>query len=432
MAHLRILAVADTHVDDRIALAGMNPADPETGEPLVLAQARRDLAWVAEVARAERVDLILHAGDVYERPRPSPASEAVAANAFDAWCDVAPVIVITGNHDTPQGSDAHALEPLRYRRPGRLHVVDRPAPLAVLRGLHGPRITILDPSDERADGPHRLATVYPIPYPRRAYLAGLVDGVEETNGAISAALDRVMLAHAAAARAARANGTAAVMLGHGTLRGASYSAYQTVPLTDVQIGTEHFDAFDLHVWGHLHQRQDAPGWAGRFGAFVGGLNRHDFGEEGEAKGVYICDVSTGGGSTHVERAFIENPHARIFQTLTAEAFEASMLGDPTFEPVRGAIAASVVWRIVGEVDEARSEAINARVRGLKAAGVLIKNETEVARVERTRVAIERPDLGIFGAVAAACNSRPDLAPNADAITSRVAELRAARLEKVSA
>lgn len=429
MALKKILAVSDTHVDDRLTLAGLTPTDPTTGEPLVLAQARRMLAWVAQVARREGVDLIVHCGDAYERPRPSPASEAVFAQALDAWCEIAPVVVLLGNHDRPHGTDAHALEPLRHRRPSRLYIADRPealgvyaqrgAPSAAHFDLEGQRVVnfYVAPLGHKSEPP--MFAVFPVPYPSRSYIAERMEGTgaadELATGALSQALDRVILAHAVQADQMR---VPTVLLGHGTLTGAEYREYQTVPLSDLQIRTEHFERFTVSAWGHLHKRQDAPGHAGRVHGYVGSPDRHDFGEEDEPKGVTIFEVD----DAHVGRPatgwrFEEYPGARAFLTLTADEFESPL----------GALTEGSIVRVTGDVDEARFEAIAAQVRRLKNAGAIVRNDCAVVREDRARVKDVAAELGMRGALVAACESRPDLTPNTQTILERVAQLRGGAL-----
>lgn len=180
---LTILACADLHVDDKVTLAGLTPRDPETGEPSVLADARRTLRWIGEVAKQEQVAAIFVAGDVFERPTPSPAAVAVVAEEFSRWCDYRPVYVLLGNHDRPKGDGVHALEPLRWVGRGNLRIIDRPDPFMLSIG-YGIR-------------------VYPVPYPSASRLAAESASAEHTSAAVSNALDAIIAARAAKAVEAR-------------------------------------------------------------------------------------------------------------------------------------------------------------------------------------------------------------------------------------
>lgn len=401
---MRILATADIHLCTQTSIAGMSPIDAATGLPLVLVQAQRTLDWIAEVAELHQVDLVLIAGDLYERPRPSPAAEAVAAEWLACLCETAPVALLLGNHDRGNGPEAHALEPLKHLRPVRLTVIDRPEPVTIGSGGCDVRI-------------------YPVPYPSRSYLAAQTASPEETAGAMSRALDEIMLAHATAARTQPYEGLP-ILLGHGTLRGAAYNAYQTVPLTDVQIGCDHFQAFDLAVWGHLHQRQRAPGctWAGDAAesfthGYVGSPMRQDFGEEGEAHGVSILDNEAGGWRCH----FVRNPVDRHFWTTGPDGLG---FWDPDAEG--GGIVPDSIVRVVGETSPERYDQVARTVRTMRAAGFVISNNCQVVRPERARVSMAREDRSLDRVVRAACESRTDLASHADVIVARARELDGGR------
>jgi DNA repair exonuclease SbcCD nuclease subunit len=362
------------------------------------------------------VDFIVHAGDLYERPRPSPAAERVAAEGLDAWCGVAPVVVLLGNHDRPHGEDAHALAPLANRRPGRLRVADGPHPLVAYTNQRPIMdcFEALTPETRHAwEGlPDGLA-IFPIPYPSRSYLAEVVEGgAEAVNAAISEALQRVLTRHAIVSAELRKAGTRTLLLGHGTLRGASYRPHQTVPLADIQIGADGFDQFDAVAWGHLHQRQGVTGWSDEVHGYVGSPDRHDFGEEGEPKGVTIFDLDE-----VVTHRFVPYPGAREFLTLDLAEFEQT-------QDIAPAPAGPIV-RVTGEADAATYQRVSERVRQMKGRGVLIRNDLDVQRESRVRVEPGQPILGMEAAVAAACDSRPDLAGLKDAILANVAELRQA-------
>ncbi|WP_067504643.1 exonuclease subunit SbcD [Actinoplanes sp. TFC3] len=69
----------------------------------------RVLAQVVEVARAERPDLVIVAGDLYDTAAPSPDSTRVVTRALSALRQTgARVVAIGGNHD-----NGHALDALR-------------------------------------------------------------------------------------------------------------------------------------------------------------------------------------------------------------------------------------------------------------------------------------------------------------------------------
>lgn len=399
MNEFRVLVVADTHVDDRMALGGATPTLPN-GEPLVLAQARTMMAWVGAVARDYGVSTIVHTGDLYERPQPTPASETVAAEALDAWCEIADVVLLLGNHDRPQGVAKHALEPLRGRRPGRLHVIDRPA----TRSL-----------------PHFLVAA--VPTPTRTYAMRVADGREISNALLSEHLDQIV---ADFAQIARNNpNVPSLLVGHGTLGGATFHAYQTAPISDVRISTAHFDAFTTTAWGHLHRRQGAPGWPGSHG-YVGSPDRHDFGEEGEAKGVTVFTFkrSAEGEAWTATWEFVENLHARVFRTIPVETF-----AQAPFDTLAATLIGTIS-RVTGEMEDgADLDAVVQTIQALKRRGLIVRNEVTTVCHDRSRLGPQgaREAFTLMNAVAAACEARDDLRPHKDLILSTVAELRGGAL-----
>lgn len=62
---------------------------------------RQVLAEIAAIGRDERVDLILVAGDIFDTAAPSPASEEIVYRGLLDLAEIAPVVIVAGNHDNP-------------------------------------------------------------------------------------------------------------------------------------------------------------------------------------------------------------------------------------------------------------------------------------------------------------------------------------------
>lgn len=62
---------------------------------------RQVLAEIATIAGSEEVDLILVAGDIFDTASPGPAAEEIVYRALLDLAEVAPVVMIAGNHDHP-------------------------------------------------------------------------------------------------------------------------------------------------------------------------------------------------------------------------------------------------------------------------------------------------------------------------------------------
>ena len=66
------------------------------------------LAELAEVARREKVDLVLVAGDLFDATAPSPEAERIVYRGLLALSQIAPVVAIPGNHDSDRRLSALA------------------------------------------------------------------------------------------------------------------------------------------------------------------------------------------------------------------------------------------------------------------------------------------------------------------------------------
>ena len=59
------------------------------------------LAEITGIARDARPDLIVHSGDLFDSYRPGAPDLARCLRALRDLSEVAPVVVVAGNHDSP-------------------------------------------------------------------------------------------------------------------------------------------------------------------------------------------------------------------------------------------------------------------------------------------------------------------------------------------
>ena len=134
VAAMRILHTSDWHLGRTLHRVDLSNAHQQFLDHLV------------SLAREEQVDAVLVSGDVFDRALPPLESVSMLNDALGRLCEVAPVVLIPGNHDSPQrlGLNAGLLG-------ARLHIQ------ATLSGIATP-IIIGD-----RDGHDGLA-VYGLPY----------------------------------------------------------------------------------------------------------------------------------------------------------------------------------------------------------------------------------------------------------------------------
>jgi exonuclease SbcD len=243
------------------------------GEDLLREQAAF-VDFVVEVARAQRVDGILLAGDVYDRALPPVDAVRLASEALSRLAEVAPVVVISGNHDSAArlgfGAELFAR--------ARVHVATDPAAVGTPVAVGG-------------------ALVYPLPYLEPDLVREPL-GVEERSHAavLGAAMARVR----ADVAARRAGGGAAasapvVVMAHAFVSGAAGSESER----DLAVGgAAHvppgvFAGADYVALGHLHGPQLVGGGAGRY---AGSPLAFSFGEATQRKSVAIVEVGGGAGA----------------------------------------------------------------------------------------------------------------------------------------
>jgi exonuclease SbcD len=107
---VKILHTSDWHVGRRIR--GRDRSEEH----------REVLAEIVGLADANTVDLVLVAGDVYDTASPTPVAEQIVWRTMLDLAEIAPVVVVAGNHDNPARLDAVA--PLLQR--ARVTVVGAP------------------------------------------------------------------------------------------------------------------------------------------------------------------------------------------------------------------------------------------------------------------------------------------------------------------
>ncbi|HEX4902365.1 MAG TPA: exonuclease SbcCD subunit D [Acidimicrobiales bacterium] len=262
---MRLLHTSDWHVGKLIR--GQSRADEH----------RAVLAEIAGVAATEAVDLVLVAGDLFETSAPGPESEEVVYRALLDLAQVAPVVVIGGNHDNPRRLDAVA--PLLSL--GRVTVLGRPAapddggvvrldaggtPVCLALLPFVSKRLIVKAQDLMADDAYEHS---------QAYDGRVRAVVGRLCGDFGADTVNLVCAHAFAAG--------------GTTGGGERSVHT---VEDYSVGAQAFPVSAQYVaLGHLHRAQDIPGPT-RI-RYSGSPLQLDFGEGRDTKSVTVVELEPG-------------------------------------------------------------------------------------------------------------------------------------------
>ena len=240
---------------------------------------------VASIAAAEDVDLVLHSGDLFDRPVPPIEALNVAFHGLVALSDEGrrPVVVIAGNHDSPPFFEAlapflrvqniHLVGDIKRPDGGGVLDLETPGGRAVVSCFpflrEGRAFNVWEPPEEHykhyADRLRAISEAY----------ARHADGLAGTEAVT------FLVAHFLVG--------GAKVHGHGAARGERElhmgEAY-TATAEAIPPGPQYV------ALGHIHAPQPVPG-ARVPAEYAGSLLELDFGEAGEEKRVVIVDAEPG-------------------------------------------------------------------------------------------------------------------------------------------
>ncbi|MFP5373174.1 MAG: exonuclease SbcCD subunit D, partial [Actinomycetes bacterium] len=255
---MRLLHTSDWHIG-----RSLHGAD-------LLAEQEAVLGALADVVAAESVDVVLVAGDVYDRAVPSADATAVLGRVVAKLRRAGAVVVLTpGNHDSA-------------RRLGAF------SELLAVGGLHVRAETSqLDEPVLLADA-HGDVAVYGLPFlePELARFELGASTARSHEAVLGAAMDRVRADLFLRPR------TRSVVLAHAFVGGGLASDSER----DISVGgvdlvpASVFDGVDYVALGHLHRPQSLTPRV----RYSGSPLAYSFGEAGQQKQAWLVDLDAGG------------------------------------------------------------------------------------------------------------------------------------------
>ena len=277
---MRILHTSDWHLGRSLH-----------GQSLLEGQAAF-IDFLVDVVRTESVDVVLVAGDLYDRAIPPVAAVELFSQALSRIAALGtPIVLTSGNHDSAArlgfGTELIAAAGVHLRTD-----VARVAEPVVLTDRHGP------------------VAIYPLPYlePELTWTA---------LGAPAARHEAVLAAAMQAVRAdvaGRPADTRVVVTAHAFVAGVA-AARPSDSERDISVGgsalaaASVFEGVHYAALGHLHQfQQPVPGRV----VYSGSPLAYSFSEEGQTKSVTIVDLAADGSTTLEQIACpVVRPLARI-------------------------------------------------------------------------------------------------------------------------
>lgn len=276
---MRILHTSDWHLGR--SFHGLNLADAQ----------RAFIDFLVEAVEREHVDVVIVAGDVYDRALPPPDMIDLLDEALERLTGAgAKVFITSGNHDSARrlGFARRLIENSGVSLRTRLPDID--VPLMV----------------EDSAGP---VAVYGIPYLEPALTWELLGAASRSHASVlSAALERIRLD-----RDSRPDAGRAVVVAHAFVTGAEPSDSER----DISVGgvdsvpASLFDGFAYAALGHLHGRQTIRETI----RYSGSPLPYSFSEAGQGKGGWLIDLDSEGVSAITP---VDPPEYRRLAILTGE------------------------------------------------------------------------------------------------------------------
>ena len=267
---MRILHTADWHVGKKLGRI-----DRSTETEAVLDQ-------LIEATRAAQADLVIVAGDLFDRALPPFLSLRLVLEALVRLADTgARVVAIPGNHDSPELFEVLAPH-LAHSGVTLVH-----KPLAADAGG-----VVRVPSRDGAE----TAQVACFPFLHEAHVVDFMDTQDAMHKSYADRVRDICKHYADAMQRSSDRTTVDVLAAHFMIHGAVPSGSER----ELHIGEAYMaraEALPAGVHyaalGHIHKAQPAPGSSGH-GRYAGSLMQLDFGETDQDKSVLLVDVTPEG------------------------------------------------------------------------------------------------------------------------------------------
>ncbi len=298
---MKLLHFADAHID----MANYGRHDPESGLPLRVLDFLKSLDTIIETAIAEKVDLVIFAGDAYKDRTPAPTFQREwGKRIMRLSAAKIPTILLIGNHDlSPSIGRANALHEFDTLQVPYVRVISKPE-LVTAEQLGLPAQVIGLPWVSRSGLMAALETDETAPAEIFAQIeARLTELVQSYLEKIDPALPVILTAHA-------------------SVQGATYGAERMVMLgADLVLpGSLVKDPrLDYVALGHIHKPQDLNEGQHPPVIYPGSIERVDFGEAEDDKFFIIAEVQR--GHANVQWRKLENVRPFVEAYLRLESAE---------------------------------------------------------------------------------------------------------------
>ena len=399
---MKFLHLADVH----LGMENYGRLDPSTGLHTRLQDFINCFSFAIDIALEEKVDLVIFAGDAYKNSTPNPTHQREFAQQIYRLSEAKiPVVMINGNHDNPVSfGKATALD--------IFNTLNVPG----VRVLTEPELLII----ETKSGP---VQVFGLPWPTKNLFLAKEEYKNFTDEEITQEIQkRVSKKIIEYAHLMKSN-MPAIFAAHLTAAEATYSGSERSAIIGRDpVFPTHLLAqkeFDYVALGHIHKFQDLNLHNHPPVVYSGSIERINFGEEKEDKG--ICLVNIEGGNTSYE--FIPVP-ARKFITIDVTISEGQDPTNTLIREIEKYDLSETVVRVFYTISAEREDLldfkrINSALEKAFLVTTITKKSKPLERVKRIEVS---EDLGLQEALDKYIQSNPELVPLSEELKNYAQEL----------
>jgi len=273
---IRVLHFADAHID----IASHGRHDAVSGLPLRVLDFLKSLDTIVDTAIAEKVDLVIFAGDAYKDRLPSPTYQREwGKRIMRLSAAKIPTILLTGNHDvSPASGRAHTLQEFDTLEVPFVRVINK--------------LTFLKPSDLWG----LPVQIIGLPWIFRSSIVASLDIPLIENKNPEEKFSNLISERVSEWLDQADKDIPIIFIGHGTVQGASFGSERSVMLgSDFKIPplVVKDNRLDYVALGHLHSYQELNPFHHPPVIYSGSIERIDFGEAKQKKYFVIAKVAKG-------------------------------------------------------------------------------------------------------------------------------------------
>ncbi|MBT7781625.1 MAG: exonuclease SbcCD subunit D, partial [Anaerolineae bacterium] len=269
------LHFADAHID----MANYGRHDPETGLPLRVLDFLKSLDTIVDTAIAEKVDLVIFAGDTYKDRSPAPTYQREWERRILRLSQAEiPTLLLVGNHDlSPATGRAHALQEFKTLEVPHIRVLDKPEFI----------------SSEELGLPVQIIA---LPWVSKSGMLAYSQMSADDGSKVYEKLEELLSEFVEESFEKADENLPVILTAHASVQGAKYGAERMVMLgNDLVLSGSlvHDKRLDYVALGHIHKPQNLNENAHPPIIYPGSIERVDFGEVKDKKFFVIADIAKG-------------------------------------------------------------------------------------------------------------------------------------------